>query len=291
VLLTDLFPWSVFLPAAIYVAARLVWTTRSGEMRRRLPLLLLTWIAVIVGFFTLSQTKQDLYIFPAVTAIAALVGGLLGPVATPGHEGSPLVRWTAVAAGVLLALAGVTILFLFTSASRVYEIDGAALIGWLAIAGGLAAATCAARRQVFASVATVGASAVALNWVFVLQALPSFRQYQPVPALAEVARARAGRDALLGQYHVALPSLVYYAGRPVEEIADLTRLAEVFAEGPAYVVMPAADYDALRESLPGVTCTLAGAPYFDVKIGNVLALATPPRLLLIANRCDSVVSP
>jgi 4-amino-4-deoxy-L-arabinose transferase-like glycosyltransferase len=291
VLLTDLFPWSVFLPAAFFVAARHVWTTPAGELRRRLPLLLLVWIAVIVGFFTLSRTKQDLYIFPAVTAIAALVGGLLGPVVAPGRETPSVVRWTTVVAGVLLALGGATVLFLFASAARVYAIDGAVLIGALAVVAGLVAAASATRRQVFAGLAGIAACAVALNWVFVLRVLPSFRQYQPVPALADAIRVHAGGDAVVGQYHVALPSLVYYAGRPTEEIVEPARLAELLAGGPAYVAMPETDYDALRARLPVTTCVLADEPSFNAKIGSVLARAAPPDVVLITNQCDAIAPP
>ena len=53
----------------------------GGSARRaepasvRIRTLLLLWIAIIVVFFSLSQTKQDLYIFPIVAAVAAALGG------------------------------------------------------------------------------------------------------------------------------------------------------------------------------------------------------------------------
>ena len=287
VLLTDLFPWSIFLPAALYAAARTVWTAPAGARTRRLPLLLLVWVAVIVGFFTLSKTKQDLYIFPAVTAIAALVGGLLGPAVTaaPGAA-RPLVRWTALAAGVLIAVAGAGILFLFASAARIYAIDGATLTGWAAVIAGLAAAVFALRGRTFASVATIGAAAVALNWIFVTAALPSFRQYQPVPAMSDQVRARASAGARVGYYRMALPSLTYYLGRPVLELFDPAQLAAALEAGETWVLMTARDYDALAPALPVATCTAARAPLFDVKIGNVLDRKPLPELLLVTNRCQ-----
>jgi len=287
VLLTDLFPWSIFLPAALYAAVRTVWTSPAGAAERRLPLLLLAWVAVIVGFFTLSKTKQDLYIFPAVTAIAALVGGLLGPAVTaaPGAA-RPLVRWTALAAGTLVAVAGGVLLFLFASAARVYAIDGASLTGWAAVVAGLAAAGFALRGRTFASLATIGAVAVAMNWIFVTSALPSFRQYQPVPAMSDRIRAMAGPGARAGYYRIALPSLTYYLGRPVVELFDPSQLADTLEEGEAWVLITARDYEAVAPTLAVATCTAARAPLFDVKIGNILARKPLPELLLVTNRCE-----
>ena len=63
IVLSDSFPWSVLLPCAAVAA----WKTRT-----RIETLLWCWIAAIVGFFSLSAGKQDLYIFPIVSAVAAL---------------------------------------------------------------------------------------------------------------------------------------------------------------------------------------------------------------------------
>jgi len=288
VLLTDLFPWSIFLPAALYAAARAVWPFRGDATApRRMSRLLLLWVAVIVGFFTLSQTKQDLYIFPAVTAIAALIGGLVGPAVRAARGDAPAaVRWSAFAAGALVAAAGGGVLFLFASAAKVYAIDGAALTGWAAVAAGSAAAVFAARRQVFASVVAIGVAAVVLNWVFVLQALPSFRQYQPVPRMSDAIRVRAGADARVAYYRMAVPSLAYYLRRPVLELFEPQQVIDAFGEGEIYCLVTALDYAALVDQLPKPTCVIARAPLFDVKIGNVLQRRPLPQLWLVTNRCE-----
>jgi 4-amino-4-deoxy-L-arabinose transferase-like glycosyltransferase len=65
IVLSDSFPWSLLLPCAAVAA----WKTRT-----RIETLLWCWIAAIVGFFSLSAGKQDLYIFPIVPAVAALGG-------------------------------------------------------------------------------------------------------------------------------------------------------------------------------------------------------------------------
>ena len=64
VMLADLFPWSMMIPIALW------WTWRH-ERQDRVARLLFVWIAAIVVFFSLSGTKEDLYILPIVPAEAA----------------------------------------------------------------------------------------------------------------------------------------------------------------------------------------------------------------------------
>ena len=97
--------WSLLLPCAAIAA----WKSAHPASRP----LLWCWIAAIVGFFSLSAGKQDLYIFPIVPAVAAL-GGLAI------ERGLSDERWRDVAvarrsrvAGALLALAGGAVLYLF----------------------------------------------------------------------------------------------------------------------------------------------------------------------------------
>ena len=74
VMLADLFPWSFMIPLALWWAIRY-------HRRDRVARLLVVWIAVVVVFFSLSGTKEDLYILPIVTAEAALIGAMLAAAA------------------------------------------------------------------------------------------------------------------------------------------------------------------------------------------------------------------
>ena len=62
----DLFPWSLFIPVALWWAFR--------ERSNRVVRLLLIWIAVVVVFFSLSGTKEDLPRPADCCAEAALIG-------------------------------------------------------------------------------------------------------------------------------------------------------------------------------------------------------------------------
>jgi 4-amino-4-deoxy-L-arabinose transferase-like glycosyltransferase len=65
-----LFPWSVYLPAAVRLSYRP--QTRAGRAR----LLALCWIAVVMLFFTFSTT-QEYYSMPIYPAVALLIGSAM----------------------------------------------------------------------------------------------------------------------------------------------------------------------------------------------------------------------
>ncbi len=303
VVATDLFPWTIYLPAALGLFGALGWRARRERPGRTpdypLALLLVIWVVAIVAFFSFSRTKQDLYIFPTVVAIAALAGGLVAGERLGRHERqrATLARWSTVALGAALVAGGAGILALFASPAKVYEIAGAGAVGWTAVAGGLATCALAVARRPRAGVAVVAATFVVVEWVFVLQALPSFARYQPVPQMAAVIRARAGADAVVGYYKIGLPSLSYYLRRHVVELFDpmpggpgrpaFDQLADAVAAGRGvFVLIEAREYAAIRDRLPARTCVLARAPLFNVKIGSVLARRPLPELLLVTDRCE-----
>src|SRR5688500_17047724 len=92
VMLADLLPWSLMMPLALW------WAWRH-ERQDRVARLLLVWIAAIVVFFSLSGTKEDLYILPIVPAEAALIGAMLAK----GLERQPVAWATGATAGMLVA--------------------------------------------------------------------------------------------------------------------------------------------------------------------------------------------
>src|SRR5262249_7264894 len=102
VILTDSFPLSLYL-----VPAAMLWFVerrrRQTDAGRRVRTLLWLWTVVIVGFFSVSAAKQDLYIFPIVPAVAALAGIAIARALDAGQDRNPVsvaVRWTSLAAGV-----------------------------------------------------------------------------------------------------------------------------------------------------------------------------------------------
>ena len=279
VVLGDLFPWSLML----IPSAMLAWRSRRAAIPERLRGLLWLWIVVIVGFFSLSATKQDLYIFPIIVAVAALAGEVLDS----DGGASPPARWLMVAAGLAVVALAAFIQRLFGGRGEIYQLAGVGPIVFVAALCGSGTALLAGRRRLFAAQVLLATGFIAMNWIFVVRTLPSFEQYKPVKPMSETIRARAGRDAAILHYNVALPSMVFYLERHVEQIfEDPSILFEKMrARKEYYVVLRAEEYENLGPEFPRPTCVIDRRPLFEVKLKNVLARESLPELLLVTNRC------
>jgi 4-amino-4-deoxy-L-arabinose transferase-like glycosyltransferase len=110
VLLVALYPWSALLPEAVVVA----WRSRARWTRA--DRFFIVWAAMVVVFFSSSQSKRPGYVLPGIIALAVLVGRLLDHALTrtDGRAARLVLRGTvgvamlsALAAGALaLNLAG-----------------------------------------------------------------------------------------------------------------------------------------------------------------------------------------
>ena len=269
VMFADLFPWSLFIPIGLWWAFR----DRSNRVAR----LLLIWIAAIVVFFSLSGTKEDLYIFPIVPAEAALVGAVIAKSTGP-------VRWIALATAVLLALAGAAAFWVFAVSHR-YALHGVSAAGAVAAIGGIGAAVAAVRRHALASAAVVAATLAVISWCIVLATLPDFERYKPVRPFSAIIRSRASLGAIVGYYKFALPSMVYYLNRPIMEVVLPDHLRAVFySSSDIYFVMSEPEYDGIKSRLPAKTFVLARQPMFDLRPKNFLNGSELTEFVLISNR-------
>lgn len=280
VVLGDLFPWSLMLvPAAV-----LAWRSRNAEGPARLRGLLWIWILIIVGFFSLSATKQDLYIFPIIVAVAALAGEVLDH----NEDTSALRRWLLMGSGLAVLALALFIQRLFGGRGNIYQLNGVTPILLIATLGGAGTFALAWRARRFTAQVVLAATFVALNWVFVLETLPSFERYKPVKPMSEAIRTRAGTNAAVLHYNVALPSMVFYVERHVEQIFEnpAALIEQMRAVQEYYVVLRATEYETLGPEFPGPTCVIDRRPLFEVKLKSVLAREPLPELLLVTNRCQ-----
>jgi 4-amino-4-deoxy-L-arabinose transferase-like glycosyltransferase len=276
VMLADLFPWSLMIPIAMWWAIR-------GERNDRVARLLLVWIGAIVVFFSLSGTKEDLYILPIVPAEAALIGAMIAR-ATAGGPASRPVAWTTAATAVLLLFTGSAVLWTFAVARR-YSLDGAVLVGAAALGGGIAALMMLLRRKVFAPVVSIGASLVVIVWCVVLCTLPDFERYKPVKPFSDIIRSRASIGAIVGSYKFALPSMVFYLHRPVMEVVLPDHLRAVFySRSDVYFIMAENEYNGIKDRLPVETYVLARQQMFDLRPKNFLDGSELPQFVLVSNR-------
>jgi 4-amino-4-deoxy-L-arabinose transferase-like glycosyltransferase len=276
IVLSDGFPWSLLLPCAAVAA----WKTRT-----RIETLLWCWIAAIVGFFSLSAGKQDLYIFPIVSAVAAL-GGVAVARGLSDQRWKKWLSGTLAAAGALLALAGGAVLFLFEAAGRVYALDAALIVGAVGLAGGIATVVLGAARKPAAAALSLLGAVIAVNWTFVVGVLPEFERYKPVPEFSRTLQDRLRPGDVVAHYQVSLPSMVYYLRRHVDQYVDDPPFVSAMRSGKrVYAVLSAEDYAALAPQIGARTCVIDRRPTFEVKLRQVLARQPLPELLLIVNQC------
>jgi 4-amino-4-deoxy-L-arabinose transferase-like glycosyltransferase len=288
VVFSDSFPWSLLL-----FAAGAAWlrdrTTRlpAVDPAFRVRTLMWLWIFTIVGFFSFSVAKQDLYIFPIVPAVFALAGVTIARASKPSSTVARVDLATAVI-GILLAIVGAGFFYLFRGAGVVYALEGSAAVGIFAMAGGFGAVVLAWRKHAPAGLAVLASALIAVNWAFVLRVMPSFEVYKPAPGLAAVLRERAASSDLIVTYNVALPSLVFYLRRHIDVFYDHDEVLQVLrSKAPLYLMSSEDDYARLlAPALPaGAFCLVTSQPTFDVKLRNVLARERLPEIVLITNKC------
>jgi 4-amino-4-deoxy-L-arabinose transferase-like glycosyltransferase len=283
VLFTDLFPWAPLVAVPLLTAWRrsaAPGTPEEGAIRR----LLWIWTVVIVGAFSFSQTKQDLYIFPAVAAVAALIAETLERTAFGAHAAA--VRLLLGVAAALSTAAGAAA-FRYFGMGGYYDLAGARMIGVVLGAGGLAVLILVAWRKPRAAAITLAATFIAFNYVFVAVTLPAVERLKPVVPLAREFRERAAPDAALGSYAFMLPSLVYYAGRPVQVLESVDQAREFYADPRGgWAIMDAAGFAQLQQALPGL-CVAAHHARLDPRLTDVLDGRRPDDVLLVTNQCQA----
>ena len=305
VVIGDFFPWSVFLLPLCWVALQRLWPSirekaRPASVERRRwddYALLLIWIAVIVAFFSLSRSKEDLYVLPIYPAAAALVGSSLsrwfGGKQFPQQS---VLRWTTFCLAAIIVAAAAVILFLFDTSAQPYRLAGTLLVGSVGIIGGITAAGGTILKKTRLAILTTALTVIACNWVFVLRTLPDFERYRPVRALSEVIASEAGPEALVGYFRAAYPSMAFYLRRPIFEyvalgepaaarILEQNELEAAFSSGKeVFCLMTASEYEAIKPLLPPETRVLASHPIFKVKLKGILDRGELPRVVLISNK-------
>lgn len=291
VMFTDSLPWSLALPAAIAAWLRdRRQGAKSPELRVRT--LLVLWIAVIVGFFSFSQTKQDLYIFPIVSAIAVLGADALARLAFVEGTGARYPKWLTgtLATGALL-LAGTggasLALYFISRATGEFAIDGLTAAAVFALGAAVSIVTLMLRRQMAAAVAVLATVFIAFNWILVAKVLPSFERYKPSVAFSDKIRQQAQAGDTVAHFEAAMPSMVFYLRRHIDLVEDQQTFLTLMQSGrPAYVVLPENRYEELRSEFRVSTCVLDRRPTADVKLRDVLAGRGPASLVLVTTRCQ-----
>ena len=246
-ILAGFFPWSIFLPLSLWRPVQRVY---NGDSRRRSYVLLISWLGLYVGFFTIAGTKLPSYVLPAYPALAVLVGAFLEQwFARPGAERK---FWMRTAFVTLAAAGAAGLIGLPIASSKL--LPGERLIGLLGLiplVGGLTALVLLELRQFRRAILTMATTAVLLATIVFGFVAVRIGQFQNTERFVAAARKHAGDEVRLAGFQIFPSSLVYYAGRPVEYLEDTTQLKEFFAREPngcLFITWNA--FWAIKETLP-----------------------------------------
>jgi 4-amino-4-deoxy-L-arabinose transferase-like glycosyltransferase len=230
----DMAPWAWLVPLAAALPGR-----DAGE--RRLDRLAWCWIAGIVVFFSLSESKRSPYILPIAGGVAALASGVV--VAwlehrLPARRAVALRGLAALLGGLLLAGAFAAIVKL---PARYPEVaDAARALGAVALLGGIAIAFAWRRRESLAAAALAAVAAFLLGAAAL--ALPAVDAFKSARPFCEAVAARTPPNAkLVGwRFWNWRAEYGYYLGRPTSIVGEAGALRAIW-DGPDPVVIVVED--------------------------------------------------
>jgi 4-amino-4-deoxy-L-arabinose transferase-like glycosyltransferase len=293
VLLGDLFPWSILLVPAIALALGIkIFNADSQDAgtidtKKNIRWLLLIWGASVIGFFTLSSSKQGYYLLPSYVAFAALIGGILLIIIKENYISSLLnliSRSTTIFLLLTLLLIGVGLLYIFYRSGRIYQLNGISYIGYVLITGSIISLIAFFKRMRFLSVVVTALAIILINWTIVFHTLPDYERYRPVRPLSEFIKSKANSQSVIGYYGYAAPSMVYYLQRPVFEYFHKEDLAKALSSGnEIFCLITDKDYESLKHQMPVRTCIAASHEMFQLKWKSLFSDNELPKMLVITN--------
>ena len=265
-LTTGAFPWSLFVPGAVFLGWRARREPSTGFVAGASPVVLpLAWLVSGFAFFSLSSSKRGAYLLPLYPALALLVGWLWDRALAAERP----TRWLTVPLGLLTAVAGLLAVGLATVPRRLVPgrmvdtmvpddpVERITVI-LLLLAGSLAVGILWRRGRRHAALgALVGVLALSLLAIAVVRA-PQYEARYPARDLAARIRAAAPADtailSLLGDYDFMV---AFYLDRPLAPLSGPDEaLAARRPDGPRYVLVD--DSDRVVRAAAGVTPLVEG---------------------------------
>lgn len=248
----DFFPWSVFLPAGLF----LLWQQRNKDPGSGLPAaFLLLWMGFTFFFFSTAGSKQGKYLLPMYPPLALAVATVwdaalenLGRGMKPWGVFIPLcLIHTALVAAAIGSYSYVQGQYRDLSASVSPTL-------FLLLAGGIGGAVCLIRNRVRDSVSCLFATLLAAYFTASLFAFPAMNRYKSARPLCErylQVAAVGDRAGYLGP-DAKSNAYIYYTARKLEELQgekDVVRFAT--QPGKAFLFVPADDFRNLSPEARG----------------------------------------
>jgi 4-amino-4-deoxy-L-arabinose transferase-like glycosyltransferase len=252
-------PWSVlFGPMIVDMVTRL----RGNDAQKAGLVLLVCWVWVIMGLFSIARTKLPSYITPCYPAMSLICASFLVRWSR-GEARFP--AWLLKGGLVTLVVLGVAILIgLPIAAAKFLPGEGwLGLIGLAPLAGGIAALLALRRARPAAAVAGLAVAAVAMA-AAVMAIVPVRLDRHQAQHLLWAAIAERSDSPRLASLGCLEPSWVVYSGHQVTEIAaeDTPALRAFLASDDAFLITTDVWREKIAAQLPADVQVVAEAPYF-----------------------------
>ncbi|HEY0984351.1 ArnT family glycosyltransferase [Schlesneria sp. T3-172] len=251
-ILVSCFPWSVFLPVAVFrMGERFI----DGARWRDSDRLVACWAGTWFIFFSLASTRLPNYLLPMYPAVALILGRYLHDWRRDEvDEGVYSFNLCCRALGLvgILMVIGVYIAAYVLFSSEQWL----ALIGLVPIAGAYIAMKFLDQELRTRVIQTLVAMSILLAVLVVGVAPVRVNNYQDTPKfIADARRLSNDGEVEIGTFRYFQPSVVYYAGYAGKRVTVLHTprdAADFIAGGPhRFIITPVSKHNELRDELPG----------------------------------------
>ncbi len=214
VLFAGFFPWSAFLPVALWQNVRKAFADKDDDARLGHSFLLL-WFAAFFVFFSISSTKLPTYIFPVFIPASVMVGALWNELAGPGF--TAVLKWTRFAHFFLLVAVGAiavgAYIFITRNYADIVNIKSAVSGGLIFITGIALSFVFFIRNRFTGSLVLIAASCVAFLVNFSFSVLPAIEIHETSRLAAEKLKTLMKTDEAVGCESHYQRGIAFYTGR------------------------------------------------------------------------------
>lgn len=260
----DFLPWTTFLVPAL-MQYRKNW-------RRPETIFFVLWFAVVFVFFSMSNTKRDLYLLPLFPPLALLVACYMNDLAERDWTERNIYFWLSVgffaSAGCLgLALPIAVWIKRPDAFAPLLPPAGALFFGGLAIS---AAIVC---RQTIAAVVSTAAMMLVLTGSAAFAAFPFLEQFKSYRSFSAEINRLVPQSAPLYVFADTTDDFNYYTNRPeipvLKKSDDIARLGD--SKGKSYLLIKQRELKALGDRAAGqriAQTTLGNTTWYLLALGQ-----------------------
>jgi 4-amino-4-deoxy-L-arabinose transferase-like glycosyltransferase len=205
----DFMPWTIFaIPALFaYRPYRRAWADPTVQF-------FFLWFLVVLLFFSMSDTKRDLYLLPLLPTLALLVANYLDAITGAKLPQDSLLRWVATGCFAIIGVSGIAL----PIAAWVVRGDAfqATLLSSVALAvGGICTALFIWRRVPLKALTSVAAMMVAIVISVTYRIFPYLEQFKSDRPLSQTIKRIVPPSAPLYVYADTMNDFNYYSEREV----------------------------------------------------------------------------